>query len=388
MIRTLVTAGLFAVFASCATAPAPVVRATPMTEDQIAEKTLGPPSEFEKRCLAGEDDACFQLTLAAARTAVKATSAAPSRAVLRRACSAGQLLSCQLLANVSREIDALALACSTPSELCFELARSLPGEAATHQLDWLCDSPSPVQKLGCATFAERLTAPNRLGDKIAALDMACALKDARSCRELSQLWLSPEAPRLDRTRARLFQQRACVIDGASCDDELSQLESLCRKGSAEACFDHGRRFAQFQSRQPVSPSDYATALNSLKTACDKRHGAACASMGSLLEQGRGTDKNLEAAIDAQRRACSLGFKSACGAADDLVKERAACERKSQPQCSAWVAHYFEPYSTLNDQDRGISALRRARSLQNESACHELVDRAYEKGRRQINTRND
>jgi len=221
----------------------------------------------------------------------------------------------------------------------------------------------------CATVPERGPATPEPYDE-AALAARCSRGFAADCRELGRASLTGDSvARDDRLAAARLMQACEMGEPAACAD-LGVLYALgrgvaqsderagalarrsCEQGAAIACSNHGALLAEGAAAgsAPREPPEARSAriVRSFRTACEAGVPEGCTNLGTALEGGSLTLRDVRAAARAYRKACDAGFALACHRLALLVSERPeaapdltvaqlegrACEAGIAPACFA------------------------------------------------------
>ncbi len=169
---------------------------------------------------------------------------------------------------------------------------------------------------------------------IALLDLSCSAGDDYNCRELANHYLKGDAGPRDEARALVVYEARCKRGGGACRELAKIYESgamgvavnpaKARELFAAGCESQGEHkailcedAAKAHENPKLGPQDLVKAFGFLKRGCDSEPNG-CAAYAKALAQGRGTKKDLKAAVEAVEPACKVNAAYACGTYGELL----------------------------------------------------------------------
>jgi uncharacterized protein len=157
----------------------------------------------------------------------------------------------------------------------------------------------------------------------------------------------------------------------------AECTAQCDKGHAGSCAALGAILERTDASSAIAP---------LRKACDADASEACVLLGTLLEQGRGTGKDVAASLKLYEKGCQSGVASGCGALGRAYLSgtgvaadpaRAAtlliqgCEGADSEACAAAAPLLAEGKGVPKDPARAARYLWRACSGNSVPSCLEL-----------------
>jgi hypothetical protein len=157
----------------------------------------------------------------------------------------------------------------------------------------------------------------------------CERGFAADCRELGRARLLGDGARRDTRVGAAYITRACELgDPAGCADlgvlnavglglpqsderSVALSRRACDQGAALACSNLGALVAEGVGADAGRGDDPASAVRLFHKACAAGIPEGCTNLGAVLEAGRLTLRDVEAAARALRQACDAGFALGC-----------------------------------------------------------------------------
>jgi TPR repeat protein len=199
---------------------------------------------------------------------------------------------------------------------------------------------------------------------------ACQLKHAASCTSLGHIYLSGEGTSKDAGRAvELFLSGCDGGDGYGC----VSLGVAYRRGEGVAAdpkralelFERGcaasepecSELAKALAAGVFAPPDYPRAASLYEGECQREDGYSCAALAAAYDVGIGVPRDEGKATELRTRACSLGYKRACGESLLSDEEFETMLQDARKVCDAGLAISCSMVGIeLLGKDRAIEAL--------------------------------
>ena len=137
----------------------------------------------------------------------------------------------------------------------------------------------------------------RLKDAADYLEKSCSLGYAKACEKLADFYKYPWGLEIDKKKSKELGLRAVKLYEASCEKE-----------DAEACYGIGSMFYFFND---TVDQNLVAAFNYFAKGCDLGHYISCDFTAKMYEEGMGTKKNIQKAIEISKLSCEDGYKSGC-----------------------------------------------------------------------------